>query len=312
MMHTVESNSGNCLHNDGTSKHHKHFQNFQVATTNGSTLTLGLLEMAGSDADYTINALTKTLDWLDKKTLYEHDSLLKKASSNFNKMKDKFKQRHLELKFEMNERLIEKHKAKKTAENKAFFKKAKSVTELLELRTKVWLTSKEADDEYLLLGDTLKTKKILGAQLDFYRCVMEAKCEPKYFYKTKMLGGKRINFTYYELLSNLQSIIRTRSFPEPIERKISLKGRKERDILILKQKEELCEKLKNAKLSQLANQKKLNVLPNVLNDLNYLVGKFIQYKIMKVITKKYFWCTGKVLRINKLTPNLRKTLFDVV
>ena len=69
-------------------------------------------------------------------------------------MKDKYKQRHLELQFEMSERLSEKPKAKKTAEGKAFLKKAKSVNELLKLRTEVWLTSKEADDEYVLLVDT--------------------------------------------------------------------------------------------------------------------------------------------------------------
>ena len=62
IINTVEINSGNCLHSDGTTKHHRHFQNFQVTTTNGSTLSFGLYEMAGSDADCTINALTKTLD----------------------------------------------------------------------------------------------------------------------------------------------------------------------------------------------------------------------------------------------------------
>ena len=79
--------------------------------------------------------------------------MLKKASTNFNKMKNNYKQRELELKFDMSKRLSEKHKAKKPAEDKAFFKKAKSVNELLKLRMKVWLTSKEADDEYILLGD---------------------------------------------------------------------------------------------------------------------------------------------------------------
>ena len=127
-----------------------------------------------------------------------------------------------------------------------------------------------------------------------------------------MHGSKQIDLRNYELFSNLQSVIRTRTFPEPIERRIILIERKERDILIAKQKEELSEKLRNARLSQLANQQKTNILAVILNDVNYLVGKFIQHKIMKIDTKKYFWCTGEVLRVNKLTPNLKKTLYDVV
>ena len=90
-----------------------------------------------------------------------------------------------------------------------------------------------------------------------------------------MLGSKRIDLTNCELFSNLQSVIRTKTFPEPIERKVILIERKERDTLIAKQKEELGEKLKNARLSQLANQQKINILPIILNDVNYLVGIFI-------------------------------------
>ncbi|XP_065670647.1 uncharacterized protein LOC136089042 [Hydra vulgaris] len=55
---------------------------------------------------YTMCCKNKTLDWLDKKTLDEHDSLLKKASTKFNKMKDKYKQCHLELMFEMSEKVV--------------------------------------------------------------------------------------------------------------------------------------------------------------------------------------------------------------
>ena len=61
MIHTVKSNSGICLHSDGATKHHTHFQNFQVTTTNGTTLSSGLCGMAGSVADFTVMELTKLL-----------------------------------------------------------------------------------------------------------------------------------------------------------------------------------------------------------------------------------------------------------
>ena len=41
---------GNCLHGDGTSKYHKHYQNFQITTKDKKTLSFGLSEIAGADA----------------------------------------------------------------------------------------------------------------------------------------------------------------------------------------------------------------------------------------------------------------------
>ncbi|XP_047136822.1 centromere-associated protein E-like [Hydra vulgaris] len=41
---------GNCLHGDGTQKYHKHYQNFQITTTSGKTLSFGLSEVVGKDA----------------------------------------------------------------------------------------------------------------------------------------------------------------------------------------------------------------------------------------------------------------------
>ena len=40
----------NCLHGDGTSKYSRHYQNFQVTTSSGRTLSFGLAEIAGGDA----------------------------------------------------------------------------------------------------------------------------------------------------------------------------------------------------------------------------------------------------------------------
>ena len=41
---------GNCLHGDGTSKYSRHYQNFQVTTSSGRTLSFGFAEIAGGDA----------------------------------------------------------------------------------------------------------------------------------------------------------------------------------------------------------------------------------------------------------------------
>ena len=47
MLSGVDLNSvlGNTLHGDGTSKYHRHFQNFQINTVDGVPLSLGLVEI---------------------------------------------------------------------------------------------------------------------------------------------------------------------------------------------------------------------------------------------------------------------------
>ena len=42
----VDGILGNCLHGDGTSKYSRHYQNFQVPTQSGESLSFGLLEVA--------------------------------------------------------------------------------------------------------------------------------------------------------------------------------------------------------------------------------------------------------------------------
>ena len=42
---------GNCLHGDGTTKYSRHYESFQVTTTSGRTLSLGLSEVVNSDAE---------------------------------------------------------------------------------------------------------------------------------------------------------------------------------------------------------------------------------------------------------------------
>ena len=62
MLSSTEKDAGNCLHGDGTSKYHRNYQNFQVTTTSGKTLSFGLTEMAGGDAASTLQCLTETID----------------------------------------------------------------------------------------------------------------------------------------------------------------------------------------------------------------------------------------------------------
>ena len=42
-LEDVLVDSGNCLHGHGTSKYHRHFQNFQITTISGRQLSFGLL-----------------------------------------------------------------------------------------------------------------------------------------------------------------------------------------------------------------------------------------------------------------------------
>ncbi|XP_065655072.1 uncharacterized protein LOC136081590 [Hydra vulgaris] len=56
------SNIGNCLHGDGTQKYHKHYQNFQITTTSGKTLSFGLSEVVGEDAATVLQNFTNIVD----------------------------------------------------------------------------------------------------------------------------------------------------------------------------------------------------------------------------------------------------------
>ena len=47
---TNEAFSGNCLHQDGTSKFRIHFESFQVTTADKRTYSLGLAEVGPGDA----------------------------------------------------------------------------------------------------------------------------------------------------------------------------------------------------------------------------------------------------------------------
>jgi len=58
----VDGLKGNCLHGDGTSKYHRHYQNFQITLASGQTLSLGLKELAGGDTAAIMKSFTDTID----------------------------------------------------------------------------------------------------------------------------------------------------------------------------------------------------------------------------------------------------------
>ena len=62
MLLSKDNLSGNCLHGDGTGKYHKHYQNFQITTSHGKTLSFGLSEVAGGDAATVLKNFTATID----------------------------------------------------------------------------------------------------------------------------------------------------------------------------------------------------------------------------------------------------------
>lgn len=49
-----ERSIGNCLHDDGTTKYCRHYQNFQVTTSSGKTLLFGLSKISNDDAASTL------------------------------------------------------------------------------------------------------------------------------------------------------------------------------------------------------------------------------------------------------------------
>ena len=50
MLEDVSGDPGNCLHVDGISKYHRHFQNFHITTTSGRQLSFGLAEILSGTA----------------------------------------------------------------------------------------------------------------------------------------------------------------------------------------------------------------------------------------------------------------------
>ncbi|XP_077987620.1 uncharacterized protein LOC144442217 [Glandiceps talaboti] len=58
----LKSNPDNCLHQDATSKFHRHYQGFQVTLSSGKTFTLGLQETSGGTTADVLQAFTDIID----------------------------------------------------------------------------------------------------------------------------------------------------------------------------------------------------------------------------------------------------------
>ena len=80
-------------------------------------------------------------------------------------------------------------------------KRVSAVNNLVLLNVHAWLTVCDAEEGFIAHHD----RKVLQAQLDFYRYVMNAKCPVKLFYKTKSHSNKRVDLTLEELFKNLKS-----------------------------------------------------------------------------------------------------------
>ena len=62
VVEEMNASESKCLHGDGTSKYHRHYQNFQITTASGRTLSFGLSEIYGGDAASTLQSFTESID----------------------------------------------------------------------------------------------------------------------------------------------------------------------------------------------------------------------------------------------------------
>ena len=53
---------GNCLHSDGTTRFHKHYHSFQLPTSEGESVSFGLVQLGGQKADDITEALMNKLE----------------------------------------------------------------------------------------------------------------------------------------------------------------------------------------------------------------------------------------------------------
>ena len=55
---------GNCIHGDGMTKHHRKYQNFQVTLPDGTSHSLGMMEMAAGDNDTVVEAFKDKIKFI--------------------------------------------------------------------------------------------------------------------------------------------------------------------------------------------------------------------------------------------------------
>eukprot|EP00112_Aurelia_sp_Birch-Aquarium-sp1_P023755 Seg720.1 transcript_id=Seg720.1/GoldUCD/mRNA.D3Y31 product="hypothetical protein" protein_id=Seg720.1/GoldUCD/D3Y31 len=74
---------GNTLHGDGTTKYHRHYQNFQVTTAAGKSLSVGLCEVVGQDAETILKTWQERVKEIAAAITRPHDGAL---SANVNRL----------------------------------------------------------------------------------------------------------------------------------------------------------------------------------------------------------------------------------
>ena len=267
----------------------------------------------------TIQALTmwsrnKTLDWLTELNDKDRDKLMDSARGQVVKMKEKYDDRKKDLHQQKKERLAKKQQEKIQSEEKSMAKKAAAVNSLIENGVRAWLSAEEAEENLKFIDIDMK-KKVLYAQLEFYRYVMGVKCSAKLFNKTKCENNKRVELTSNELFHNLKSVITVHKIPQSETKLIGkqvVKSRADQEKIVSDSKKDLMQALQQSRLSQLQKQQRLNLLPQFLAHPENIVGKVIQHKVKEEASEEVYWSKGKVVSVSLNQKNPKRSLFDLV
>ncbi|WAR29909.1 hypothetical protein MAR_003477 [Mya arenaria] len=79
---------GNCLHQDATSKFHRHFQSFQITTSDNVTYSLGLSEIAGGDSQTLFETFQENLSELSNALKHDQNDIAQLVSTIVATMSD--------------------------------------------------------------------------------------------------------------------------------------------------------------------------------------------------------------------------------
>ena len=265
----------------------------------------------------TIQALTMwcrnaTDVWIDGKTEEEKKVMFDKARKLVPEMRKRYDERKRKLEEEKSERLKAKQKELVEKEEKAATRKANAVNNLLSLKQRAWLNEEEAAEE---IGnvDVKDRALVLEYQLDFYKYCLDVKCENKLYNRTQVVDGKRVKLTWEQRWENLKKVMKFMMSAKAPAKECSntVKSKGERDELVDKHKEELTEKLKEARLKKVIIQQRSSIFLKLLENPGDVVGKYLQYKVKEEGCDKEYWSRAKVLNIAKLHNNAKQIEFTV-
>ena len=217
-------------------------------------------------------------EWIRERNSDDRAMLLEKACKAQPKMKNKYEERKTILQSEKQEKLLLKQRTKVDEEAKAAVKKVHAVNQLIEYNTRAWISEEEAEKEIMCI-DEEKRNKILLVQINFHKVITKIECNAKFYLKTKVVNGKRVNLTWIELLGNLKSIILATRIPEDSVCRSVLKAKEVRYAVLESEKTKLMSKIKQTRLEKIKKQQRLDILPTYLEDPALLVGNIIQHRV---------------------------------